>query len=140
MAVKAHKLGPGKLTLTLEDSPTDFSGQTTKTEWSPDYKLEDPIEVLSGDKYQEPGELTSKISGDMLQDYGTGSLLKWCYDNRGKEANFEFVPNKAGKIKLSGRCMIAPVNLGGDVAKTNTTSFEFTVIGDPEMSEDYAEA
>lgn len=136
MAVKASKLGAGTLKITPEDGQEkQFEGYVTQIQWEPDYKTEEPIPVLSGDTYQPPGELTSKISGSMLQDYLSSSLIKWCYDNRGKEAAFEFVPAIADNLGLKGRLMITPVGIGGDINKTNTIGFEFPMIGDPEMTD-----
>lgn len=139
MTVKATKLGPGKLALTASGdspgSPVDFSAQCRKTEWSPDYKAEDPIDMLSGDQYAEEGKLTSTISGEMLQDYGANSLLKFCNDNAGKEFKFEFIPANSGKLKLSGNLQVTPVSVGGDAGKTNWTSFTFPCIGSVSMDE-----
>ena len=143
MAVKASKLGPGVFTLTSKDAApkaTDFSGQCRKVIWEPDYKTEDPIEVLSGDEYAEPGKLNSKISGEMLQDYGAASLSKFCLDNAGKVFEFEFVPSKAGKLKIAGELQVTPIGVGGDVGKTNAISFEFPVIGKPALTDDYVPA
>lgn len=134
MAVKAMKLGPGRLDLTIEQGPAkSFAGQVTKATYSPEYKTEDPTPVLSGEEYQEPGELTGKITGDMLQDYGADSLAVWCFENAGTLAKFEFVPNLEGGLTISGQCMITPVEIGGDVRKTNSTSFEFPVVGKPKL-------
>lgn len=138
MAVKASKLGPGILTIKLDEGgEKKFEGQVTSITWEPDYQTEDPIPVLSGDTYQAPGALTSKITGEMLQDYLADSLLKYCYDNRGKTGSFEFVPSKEGALKIAGNLMVTPVGIGGDLNKTNTISFEFPVVGDPEITFDY---
>lgn len=138
MAVKASKLGPGTLKLTPKDGTArDFSGQVTKMTFTPEYTSEDPVDVLSGDQYQEPGELAAKIGGDMLQDYGSDSLVQWCWDHMGEIADFEFVPLTSGKLQITGECMIQPVEIGGDVKKTNSTSFEFKVVGKPDLTSDY---
>ena len=129
MAVQAMKLGDGSLEFTLNEAKMSFSGQSTKTLYSPEYKVEDPTDVLNGEQYQEPGKLSGKISGELLQDYGTNSLLVWCHEHAGEIAQFEFVPNTAGALQISGECMITPVDVGGDVAKTNSASYEFPVVG-----------
>lgn len=135
MAVQAMKLGKGSLDFTINEAKTSFSGQATKVTYSPDYKTEDPTPVLSGEEYQEPGTLTGKISGDILQDYGAKSLAVWCFEHAGEIAKFEFVPNSDAKLAITGECMITPVEIGGDVAKTNSTSFEFPVVGKPEFKQ-----
>ena len=108
MAVKADKLGPGKLTFTPDEggAAREFAGQCTKLTYKPEYKTEDPTPMLDGSEYLEPGELTGSLEGEIMQDYGTDSLPKWCFDH-----------------------------MGEDVKKSNSTSFSFPTVGKPTLEE-----
>lgn len=139
MAVKKiSTLGPGRLELTpAKGEMKSFSGDTTVTKFTPEYETEDATAFLDGSEDIPEGKLTATISGTMRQDYGTDSLVKYCWDHMGETVGFLFVPNITGKMQIKGECVIKPVEIGGDVKTANTTDFEFPIVGKPELSEDY---
>lgn len=134
MAVTAHKLGPGTLTFGDAETMRDFQTKVTNARWTPTTEQEDPIPVLSGDEYAEDAETTSVIAGTFLQDYGSEALVAWCWQNRNTVMPFEFKPRDDQGLTITGQAQIRPVEIGGDVKTTNTTDFEFPVVGDPTLS------
>ena len=134
MAVTAHKLGPGTLTLGDTESLRDFTSQVTNARWTPNIDQEDPIPVLSGDQVQDDPDITSVLAGTFLQDYGVEALVTWCWENRGVVLPFEFKPRTDAQLTISGECQVLPVEVGGDVKTRNTSDFEFPVVGEPTFS------
>lgn len=135
MAVNAHKLGPGTLTFGESSTMKDFQTKVTNARLTPSVDQEDPIPVLSGDEYLEDIEVTSVMAGTFLQDYGSEALVKWCWDHSGETMPFEFQPRSDQGLVISGECQIRPVEIGGDVKTTNTTDFEFPLIGQPDLGD-----
>lgn len=135
MPVTTHKLGPGVLSLGETGTLREFTSQVTNARWTPSVEQEDPIPVLSGDEVTDDPDFTSVIAGTFLQDYGSESLVKWCFDQRGKVLPFTFKPRSDTALSITGTCQVLPVEVGGDVKTRNTTDFEFPVIGDPEFAD-----
>lgn len=129
-----QKLGPGVIKFGDTGSTKEFQSRTTKTEYAPDLKLEDAVALLDGSKYQPDGEWAGAIKGTFYQDYDMSGLIAWCFTHAGELLPFTFTPlSGASNITFTGQCVIKPVNVGGDPGKTNTTDFEFTVVGKPDM-------
>ena len=83
MPPKVHKLGPGLLTLGETASEQEFGSQCTRVAVEPSWGDEDPISVLSGDEYSEPGEFEGTLTGEFLQEFSMASLIAWCKANSG---------------------------------------------------------
>jgi hypothetical protein len=133
---KSAALGPGHLKVGETGSPREFATQLTKCALNTDTKSDDPIDVLSGDQIAGEDTYTFTISGTLVQDYDLDSLELYCFENRGQEVPFVFVPSNAGEVQWSGTVKIRPVGtIGGDVKKKNTSDFEFTIVGDPTAGE-----
>lgn len=131
--VKAHRLGPGSLKFGETRDAKEFSTHTSATEISPEIEDTDAIYLLDGGQYQDEGEVKGEISGKILQEYSTDSVLAWTWTNAGKVVPFEFVPVK-GTIKVTGKCRIAPVKIGGDVKQLNEAEFKFSLTETPKIS------
>lgn len=129
--MKPQKLGPGQLTFNPGSAAKEFATMTTNTVLKPELKTEDAVALLSGDSYVEAGEMRGSISGTIYQEYNQESLINWILENSGKEVSFEFVPSTDAKLGYKGKCTITPVEIGGDVGKANTSSFEFPLTGRP---------
>lgn len=123
------KLGPGTLKLGATGSEIEFASRTTKTELAPELKDEDEVGLLSGDAYKPEGKVEGSLTGTFYQEYGSDSLLKWTYDNAGKTVPFTFIPNTTDGMTFKGSCQVKPVKVGGDPKKTNTTDFDFPLVG-----------
>ncbi|WP_087485749.1 hypothetical protein [Brachybacterium massiliense] len=131
MAVTAHKLGPGVLTVGETGTLREFTSQITNARWTPSVDQEDPIDVLSGEQIADDPNITSVIAGTFLQEYGSEALVTWCWEHRGEVLPFSFQPRSDQQLAISGQCQVLPVEVGGDVKARNTTDFEFPLIGDP---------
>lgn len=132
----SQSLGPGSLKFGETGAPTEFAASTTKTELKPELSLDDAVGLLSGDDFQPEGTWGGSISGTFYQEYSATSLIAWCLDNAGKTLPFTFHPRKDSALSFSGKCVIAPVAVGGDAKKSNTTDFEFKLVGKPTMKKD----
>lgn len=133
MAVTAHKLGPGVLTLGDSGTLKEFTSQVTNARWTPSVDQEDPIDVLSGEQIADDPDISSVIAGTFLQEYGAEALVTWCWEHRGEVLPFSFQPRSDAALTISGECQVLPVEVGGDVKTRNTSDFEFPVIGDPDF-------
>lgn len=130
----AQTLGPGTLKFGETGSEQEFAASTTKTELKPELSLDDAVGLLNGDDYQPEGTWGGTISGTFYQEYSAESLIAWCYTNAGSTLAFTFHPRSDSALSWTGNCVISPVTVGGDAKKTNTTDFEFKLVGKPEMS------
>lgn len=131
----AQSLGPGTLKFGAVGSEIEFSSRVLKAEYSPELKKESAVEMLDGSVHQPEGTWEGKISGEFYQEYGSQSLISWCMKHAGELVPFEFRPRNDSPMVFKGKCVIAPVKVGGDPKKENTTSFEFECVGKPEMTE-----
>lgn len=131
----AQTLGPGTLKFGAVGSEMEFSSRVLKAEYSPELKKESAVEMLDGSTHQPEGTWEGKISGEFYQEYGSQSLISWCMKHAGELVPFEFRPRNDSPMVFKGKCVIAPVKVGGDPKKENTTSFEFECVGKPEMTE-----
>ena len=129
--MKPQKLGRGRLTFNPGSASKEFATMTTNTVLKPELKTEDAVALLSGDSYVEAGEMKGSISGTIYQEYSQESLINWILENSGQEVDFEFVPNSEASLGYKGKCTITPVEIGGDVGKANTSSFDFPLSGAP---------
>lgn len=129
--MKPQKLGRGRLTFNPGSAAQEFAAMTTNTVLKPELKTEDAVALLSGDSYVEAGEMKGSISGTIYQEYSKASLVNWILENAGKEVDFEFVPTSESTLGYKGKCTITPVEIGGDVGKANTSSFDFPLSGKP---------
>lgn len=126
----SQTLGPGTLSFGPAGSGKDFSSRTTKTEFAPEAKTEDPKGLLNGDDYQPEPQWGGTISGTFYQEYGSDSLIAWCYTHAGEIIDFVFIPKTGAGLAWKGKCIVAPVKVGGDAKKTNETDFSFQITGD----------
>ena len=131
----AQSLGPGTLKFGAVGSEIEFSSRVLKAEYSPELKKESAVEMLDGSVHQPEGTWEGKISGEFYQEYGSQSLISWCMRHAGELVPFEFRPRNDSPMVFKGKCVIAPVKVGGDPKKENTTSFDFECVGKPEMTE-----
>lgn len=130
----AQSLGPGTLKFGSVGSEMEFSSRVLKVEYSPELKKDSPVEMLDGSVHQPEGKWEGKLTGEFYQEYGSTSLINWCLKHAGELMPFEFRPRNDSPMTFKGKCTIAPVKVGGDPKKENTTSFDFECVGKPEMT------
>lgn len=123
---KIRTLGPGTFSITGTDDGKDFSADLTKAQLNPSNSNDDPTTYLDGS--QEANTSTTwTIEGTIGDDFSVDGLAVWCFDHAGQTLDFEFIPNKTGAIKWSGKVTVTPVGVGGDVKAKNTNDFSFPV-------------
>lgn len=132
------KLGPGLLTFGAVGAATEFGQSVSECSVEPEFDADDDINVLSGDVYA--GDTTEKwtLKFTRYQDYSSGSLDVWLYENSGKEMPFTFVPDKEGAVQVKGNVTIRAGKIGGEVKKRNTSEFELPCVGKPTVNAEYS--
>lgn len=136
MAGTTNKLGPGLLTIGETSTAGDFSGRAIKVELTPDIDEGDALNYLDGSAEQDETE-TWALSGEFVQSFTTGDLAVWCNKNKGQQVPFNFVPNNSGAVQATGTLTVRPVKIGGDVKTKATTEFEFPLVGEPTITDNY---
>ena len=124
-----RKLGPGTLKFGPVASATEFAVACKKIEITPTTKDEDATILLDNSTYKPEGDVSGEVTGTLLQDYDTGSLIAWTWENNGAVMDFEFKPSTAGKMLVKGKCQIFASKIGGDVGKVNDSDFTFPLVG-----------
>lgn len=124
MAINSTTVGPGVLRFT-SPSAMDMSTQVTKCEISPKANRSDKLTTLSGETISGTSTYTAELTVSAIQDLTTSGFVAWSYTNAGKEASFEYTPNTANGAKVTGKCVIDPVTVGGEVGNRATTEFTF---------------
>lgn len=134
MTIQRTKTGPGKFTVGESGDLTTFDSQVLSITLEPDVSKDEDREVLSGEI--AAGERTENwnLTGTLLNDFGqTGSLVEFCFTNRGQEKPFRFTPSTASGKEITGTIMIEALAIGGDVGVTPETDFEFALVGSPTL-------
>ena len=124
MAIKSTIVGPGTLKFTAP-SAMDISTQVTKCEISPKANRSDSLTTLSGESISGTSTYTAELTVSAIQDLTTSGFVAWSYTNAGKEGTFEYKPNTAGGATVTGKCVIDPVTIGGEVGSRATSEFTF---------------
>jgi hypothetical protein len=71
------------------------------------------------------------LQGTAVQDWESAEgFIEFCRENDGDTVTFEWVPSTTLGITYSGSVQVRAVEFGGDVARQNTSDFEFPVVGD----------
>jgi hypothetical protein len=131
-----RKLGPGVLTVGSIGSPIDFSNRCTAVavRWSVDN--EDDTPVLSGETLAGDRTYTATLEATAYQDdLYDGGLVAWSWANKGSQVPFTFTPYAGGR-SITGELIVDPLDVGGDVAKKNTSDLAWACVGEPELVDD----
>lgn len=133
MPISHHKVGPGSLTFTTPAGT--WSSQITSARVTPSSNHGDPVQVLSGEQVSGEVTFTAALEFSCLQDLDVNNgLVSWSWTNRGKEATFTYTPNTAAKGKISGKCIIEPIAVGGTVGENATSDVTFQCVDMPNFS------
>jgi hypothetical protein len=127
-AATDSRLGPGTLTL----GTTDFGSQLSNVALVPTTTSTDGTPTL-GDPEPSPEETTTwSLKGSAVQDWAADAgFITYCFENAGEEVVFSWVPDTALDVEYTGTVKVRALDIGGDIAKQNASSFEFVVVGDP---------
>ncbi|MCT1804384.1 hypothetical protein M3B20_01365 [Corynebacterium sanguinis] len=128
---KLLTLGPGSLVIGSIGTPLDMSCQLTafSIEWEVD--AEDAEPTLCGDLIGGARTYTATAKGTVFQDIETDGVIDYSWKHKGTEAPFKFVTDETNAAAVTGRLIIDPITLGGDVRTRNKSDFEWQCVGDP---------
>src|SRR5699024_7206844 len=115
MAIKSHKLGPGKLTFGETGTLVEWSAQVRSCTVEPTSEDGDELPVLSGESIVEEGEEYYELTGEILQSYDAQSLLLYCHTNHNVEVPFTFTPVDGEELGVTGTVKIKRLAIGGEV-------------------------
>jgi hypothetical protein len=124
-------------TMTLGASDLDVAAQVTSAAVVPSEKVKetDPKPVLSGDELagSSSASLLFRLKGKFLQDGGAAGVVAFSWENAGDEVEFTLKPNDASSASVTGTVRIVPLQIGGDVSKTDPSEsdFDWQIIGTP---------
>lgn len=135
-----HTLGPGTLTFGDVGSELDMSCQVTAVTVSAEASAEDAVTVLCGTEI--PGDRTYAwtLAYTAYQDILTGGVIDYTWTNAGAQVPFTFSPDNTTDAKVTGVCIIDPVQLGGTVKSKNTSEVSWTCVGTPSFVADELES
>lgn len=129
---KSTILGPGTLKFG-ESGVNDFTCQVTNVEITTDVDRDDPIPTLCGGALVGSASYTAQLEVTFIQDLGENGIVHWSWQNKDTSQKVEFVPNTAGKAKLTGEIVVDPLSIGGEVNKRNTSDVQWAFVGFPNL-------
>lgn len=140
MPTDSYKVGPGTLTLGTDPDDAEFSMQITSCRVEPTENVDsgDDLNLLDGSTLDGEDNVSYDyvLAGTAVQDLATNGFVDYCWDNKGDEVAFVFVPNTARAASVTGTVRIAPVTIGGDAKTRPTSDFSFACIGEPVYAPD----
>jgi hypothetical protein len=131
-----RKLGPGTLTVGAVGSPLDFSGRCTAVKVTWKEGKADDVEVLDGSTIAGERNFDATLEATVYQDdLVAGGLIDYSWVQKGTQVPFTFTPYAGGR-SITGQLIVDPLDVGGDVAKKNTTDLKWACVGEPELVDD----
>lgn len=134
MPVQSTVTGPGTLEFGETGSLKDFSCQVTSVTVSMEPDREDPTPTLCGDNLVGESSYTAELEATLVQDLTATGIVAWSWEHRGQELPFTFIPNTAAGMTITGRVIVDPISIGGDVKKRNTSDVTYSIVGEPDMT------
>lgn len=129
-------LGPGTFNFGSAGSNLDMSCQLTAITISAEGESEDAVMTLCGDRVAGARDYNWTVAGTTFQDLDENGVIDYTWKHAGKEVPFKFIPAEGSKAAITGRLIVDPIQLGGDVGKKNTSDFEFACVGTPVFDPD----
>lgn len=133
---RSDTMGPGVLTFGETAGVFDASAQVTKAAVKWKGKSGDALVTLSGATLAGDREYTATLDATFLQDYNPAGLVAWSYANKGKEVPFTFTPTTTVGASITGRVVVDPLDVGGEVNKKNTADVSWEIVGTPAFGAD----
>lgn len=135
MTTETYKVGPGTLTLGESGSALAVHQQMTKCELTPaeNVTTEPDIDLLDGTTIDGEDTVSTKytLAGSLLQDYSTGGVVDFTWDNNGQNVPFSFTPKDGTAPTLTGTVRVVALKIGGEAKKRADADFSWAVIGTP---------
>ena len=136
MPVNAQVMGPGTFSIGSVGTPLDLTAQVTTLSVEFSEEVDDSVPTLSGESLEGEATYPATLTGTLIQDLTEDGMYDYTWTNKGVIVPFTFTPSTVVGRSVTGNCRIAPLNLGGDVKKKNTTDFTWAIIGDPVLGDD----
>lgn len=130
---KSYRVGPGSLKLGDTDDEMEISQQVKALTVSWDKDKEDDDNVLSGDTIAGEATYTASVSGTVNQDLVADGFLAMTWNRKGEVVPFTYVPNSDRQATVTGKLILDPLDIGGDVKSRATAEFEFDCEGEPKL-------
>lgn len=134
MAPRTTKVGPGTFTIGETAEMLDVSQQVKSLVITWESDKEDDDYVLSGDTIGGEVTFSAQVTGTVNQDLVEGGFVEKTWNEKGEVVPFKFVPNSATGATVNGRCILTPLDIGGDVKSRATAEFEFDCEGEPTLT------
>ena len=131
-----YPLGPGTLEIGTIGTEVDVSCLINNAVLSAEKEEGDSTTKLCGTVRPGAVTYTYSLSGNTDIDVNDpAGLFALSHSAKGTEQSFVFTPNTEAATSATGTLIIDPLDLGGDTTgETMTSDFEFTVVGDPDIS------
>lgn len=130
---KSYRVGPGSLMLGDPTDELEISQQVKALTVSWEKDKEDDDNVLSGDTIAGESTYTAKLSGTVNQDLVADGFVAKTWNEKGTVVPFTYVPNSDRQATVTGKCILDPLDIGGDVKTRATAEFEFDCEGEPQL-------
>lgn len=137
---KSYRVGPGSLKLGDTADELEISQQVKALTVSWEKDKEDDDNVLSGDTIAGESTYTAKVSGTVNQDLVQDGFVAKTWNEKGTVIPFTYVPNSDKMATVTGKLILDPLDIGGDVKARATAEFEFDCEGEPKLEFGGAEA
>lgn len=131
------RLGPGEFTFGPTGTPLDASCQLANGTVSWEKDADDDITTLCGDTAAGSVTYTATMSGNLLQDLTEDDgLVAYTWAHKGEAVPFTYIPNSAAGATVTGTLTIDPLDVGSseDYGAVMTSDFEWSCVGEPELS------
>lgn len=127
MTINSYKVGAGTLTLGSGDLAVAAQCLSAAVIPSEAVKTSDPIPVLSGEELagSSSSTISARFKGKFLQDGGAAGVVAFSYANAGDIVEFAYVPNTGESAAVAGFVRVVPLQIGGDVSKTDRAQSDF---------------
>lgn len=130
---KSYRVGPGSLMLGDPSDELEISQQVKALTVSWEKDKEDDDNVLSGATIAGESTYTAKLSGTVNQDLVADGFVAKTWNEKGTVVPFTYVPNSDRQATVTGKCILDPLDIGGDVKTRATAEFEFDCEGEPQL-------
>lgn len=127
MPVTESKIKEGTLTL----GGVDHSCQPINVRITPGYNEEgDRVETLCGDTLSPDTTRNDTLNITAVQDFtDPAGLIAYSWEHDLEKVPFVWMPTGAGGMGYSGTVEIRAIEVGGDIAKRNTSEVAWAVDG-----------
>lgn len=138
MTIVDSRVRRGKLTFSTDDGSGtavehDFSCSPTSVSIEPKASDDgDAVEVLCGDSVPPGKKYEYTLKLDAIQDFDDPSgFQNFSWDHVGETVGFTWQPNPKAQV-YTGKVVVDPVTVGGEVNKRINTTAEWTIAGQPQ--------